>query len=353
MKKLLLFIVTITLTMTLTACGTSLTQHQKTLDKHDNYVQILSTTINVSGIPTTTKTYFYVDNETEAICITNYNPVNLLDQDAEGETPFGCLGMQVTIDDQSYYYDGSKAYPYPESSTVGLEEIFTSYFDIETYTEDGDTYHYETTLQVKNLSDDMLDLIGIIEAQVIIFGDIYVTVSMDYSKDDKMFTEMKVEYKDLMNALYDFNDVTLTASEAFTAVTYDYFDKKYSLDTPIEASSIDDYPDDLATAELVGYFIIDQDTPQSGVITDYDDTDIIQFDADGPFEYTFVLDVPDNQIMTYIVSDYNGNMVQTGTCDLVFGYTFDLQLIQAGTYYILLNSVDGATYPLEYTISVE
>jgi hypothetical protein len=357
MKRTLLFFTVFSIVMVLSGCGIfrdSLEQHYATLSRYDNYVMTLDSSIEVSGQLTTSKVYYYTDNEYNAVCITTYDPNNLLEQNDQGETPFSCTGgMQVEIDGSEYYYDGTTAVAFADSAHANLEEIFTAYFDLDTYDENDRIRTYEVTLPLSELDYAMQQVIGITPEMLPYFETEEVTITLIYSEREDRFTELKVDYKEYVNAYYDYLGKYENATKAYISITFDYFDKKYALNTAVTDDKIDDYPDSLGTAELVGYTIIEDAGSIEASFLNTNDNDLFQLTASGPNQYQISIEVPGSEIVYYTVADYNGGVVKSGTFDAVIGYEFTLELIEGGVYYIFVNPGTDLESELDYTITVE
>lgn len=353
MKKTLLFISVLLLVFTLSSCRDNIGKHEKTLSKFDNYVMTLENTKEVDGVLQTSKVYYYVDNTNSKTCITTYNPANLLEQDQSGETPFGCIGVQLEIGGEQYYYDGLKAYIFADSNKTNVQKIFFKYFGVEDYTESNGDKVYSIDLEYGDLEYEMKQIIGASSIDDSSLDSSKIVLTAVYSDSEKRFVEFTVEYEDYLEKVYALLGTQAYIAEAYTTFTYGYFDKKYTIDTRVPLGEIDDYPDSLGTAELVGYTIIEDGGSVEGSFLDEDDSDVFQFNASGPNQYTIGVDVQNNEIVEFIISDFNGALIQYGYFDGVQGYSTIVELISAGTYYIIINPIEGSTVPFDYEVIVE
>lgn len=353
MKKGVLFLSVFLLLLTLSGCKDNIGKHEKTLGSYDNYVLTLNKTVEFDGVPQSSKVYYYVDNDTNQTCITTFNPINLKDKNDTGETPFGCIGIQLEIGGEQYFHDGLKAYIFADASKTNIQDIFFAYFDVDDFTEEDGKKVYSLELTIGDLEHEMKQIIGVSSVDESSIEDSEVIISAVYSTDEKRFLEFTVSYVDYLENVYTLLGNPVYISEAYTTFTYGHFDKKYSISKRVPISEIDDYPDSLGTAELVGYTIIEDTGSIDANFLDSNDSDIFQFDASGPNQYTIGIDVSNNEIVEFTIADFNGAVVQYGVFDAVQGYTTTLELVSEGTYYIVINPADGTTVPFDYTINVD
>ena len=353
MKKVLLFVSLLFLVLTLSGCKSDIGKHERTLGRYDNYVMTLENTMEVDGVLQTTNLYYYFDNVNDKTCITSYNPNNLKEQNETGNTPFNCIGVQLEINGKEYYYDGYKAYLFTDSKKTNMQELFFEYLDLEDYDEVDGNKVFEMEFELKDLGEDMKGIIGVAPFSDATIDSSKIIISAIYSNTDKRFLEFTIDYEDYLKNVYAILGTNVYVAEAYTKFTYGFFDKKYTIDTAVPLNEIDDYPDSLASAELVGYTIIDDQGSIDGHFIDDQDSDVFQFDASGPNQYTVGVSVDNNQIVEFIISNYDGQLVQYGMFDGVQGYTTTVELISGGTYYIIINPLEGSTTPYDYTVFVE
>ena len=353
MKKVVLLVTVLFLVFTLSGCKSDLGKHERTLGKYDNYVMTLENTMEVDGILQTTNLYYFFDNTNNKTCITSYNPNNLKEQNESGNTPFNCIGVQLEINGDEYYYDGYKAYLFTDSKKTNIQELFFEYLNLEEYEEVSGNKVFTLEVELKDLGEDMKQIFGVSPISDPTIDSSEIIITAIYSNSDKRFIEFKIDFEDYLKNVYSVLGQSVYVAEAYTKFSYGYFDKKYTIDTAVPLNEIDDYPDSLASAELVGYTIIEDQGSIDGNFIDDQDSDVFQFDASGPNQYTVGVSVENNEIVEFIISNFDGQIVQYGMFDGVQGYSTTVELISAGTYYIIINPIEGSIVPYDYSVFVE
>jgi hypothetical protein len=355
MKKLILIVPFILLLTSCSLFKTDLEKHEKTLSEYDTYSMITTLHYDQGEGEEEIVSYHFVDQVNDVSCTTSdeLEEDGLIGDVDAVDVSDTCRDFFGEIDGIKYgvFSDASdefKAYPYELDYTI--ESLLFDLFEEEEISEESGNTIYQTSIAFEDLPFDIQEMLGV--PRITDLDILSVVVTMEYNGDTRMFTEITIDYTEIVNAYIDrVNPSANDYSIYKLAITYGDFNKAFKVSLP-ETYVIDDYVDSKRVGLINGFITFTEQSSFTGTIDDKNDTDIIRFDLENYQLVSLRLDDASQGVdLYYSIFDQNLTYINQGSLTTSDAQSDKFNLSK-GVYFIYIYTLGSDATDLDYEMTL-